>query len=135
MENKETNIKVSLGTVLKTAKNANALSIGLGLLFPTIRRILNTFDGNFSASSDTLSHRISGAEFAAAYFGLDPREATWERSELDRLLRTDTPGDVLRDLVSKTQSLSVSESDKVRLRGQLLDFMEEGFTSGKLSLK
>ncbi len=134
MTNNETSLKANLDSILKTAKNSNALSVGLGLLFPKVRKVLNTLDGSFGATSDALGHRISGSEFAAAYFALDPKEATWERAELDRFLRTDAPRDALGQLVSKTQSLSVSESDRVRLRGQLLDVMEEGFASGDPSL-
>ena len=131
MDNNETSLKVALDTIVKSAKNISASSVGLGLLFPKVRKILNTFDGNLNTTSAALSHRISAGEFAAAYFSLDPKEATWERSELDRFVLSETPGDALRQLVSKTQSLSLSESDKVRLRGQLLGVLEEGFASGK----
>ena len=91
-------------------------------------------DDWFCAFQRSLSHRISRGEFAAAYFGLDPQEATWGRSDLDSLLQAQSPRDALGQLVSKTQSSILPERDKVRLRGQLLDALEEGFEAGNPSL-
>lgn len=90
--------------------------------------------GIFGPAASSLSHRISRGEFAAAYFGLDPQEATWGRSDLDSLLQAQAPRDALGQLVSKTQSSILPERDKVRLRGQLLDALEEGFEAGNPSL-
>ena len=132
MAEDEKKLKAALDVLIKGAKNPEVASIGLGLLFPIARKALDTFDGNSSAANS--GHRLSRAEFTAAYFSLDPRRATWGRSEIEGLLQSQAPGVALEQLVNRTQNSALPDMDRVRLRGQLLDALEGAFATGNPQL-
>jgi hypothetical protein len=129
MATEEQKLKGRINSLLAKAGNADAVSHALGLLFPKVRDALVTFGGSHSDENSTLRHRVSRRDFAATYFGLDPKHPVWTRSELEGVLRSSAPIDDLKELMVKVGSPGLSEEDRARLRGQLLDFIQEGFAS------
>jgi len=122
-------LKASVEILLKGSTNVEAARNGLGALFPKLRSILGTIRPGDADENSFLKHRIAHAAFAATYFGLDPKRAVWGRSELQTILQSPTPGVSLEAAIVTLQSSSFGEDDRVSLRAQLLDALEESFTN------
>jgi predicted KAP-like P-loop ATPase len=74
--------------VLKGSRETIPARTALALLFSRAEQLLKISVYSGPRDNDVLrkARRISVADFAPAYFGLDPQKATWGRSELDRIL-------------------------------------------------
>jgi hypothetical protein len=113
--------------VLKDVAETNAARCALALLFPRAEQLLKTAVYSGPRDNDGLrkARRISVADFAPAYFGLDPQKATWGRSELDRILNLDDPDAAFQTVEERVGS--AAERDRPRLRRLFLDELRTTF--------
>jgi hypothetical protein len=79
--------------ILTNVTETSAARRGLALLFPKAEQLLKiaVHSGPSDSNMRRTARRISVADFALAYFRLDPQKATWGRSELDRILNHHDP--------------------------------------------
>jgi hypothetical protein len=112
--------------ILKDVSEPYAARHALALLFPKAELLLKTavYSGPRDSSLRQRARRISIADFAPAYFGLDPQKATWARSELDRILKGD-PELAFRTVEERLAS--AAEEDRSRLRRLFLDELRTTF--------
>ena len=123
-----------LTKLVSEARKPSHASVGLGLMFPKAQSALDVYDGGLQGSNPVLSHRISRREFAAAYFGLSATSASWAKSDLERLIKSENPSSTLNDLLLTIDNLTPSLTERAKLRGQLIKVIEDGINSEELKL-
>jgi hypothetical protein len=119
--NRGGDISARVEDVLKDVAEETAARRALALLFPKAEEALKTaiYAGSHNKSVRRKKRRISEADFAQAYFGLDPQRATWGRSEIDRILNHDDPDAAFRTVEERIGS--APEADRPRLRRLFLE--------------
>jgi predicted KAP-like P-loop ATPase len=125
--NRGGDISAGVEDVLKDVAEETAARRALALLFPKAEEALKTaiYAGSHDRGVRRKKRRISEADFAQAYFGLDPQRATWGRSEIDRILSHDDPGAAFR--IVEQRIGSAAEADRSRLRRLFLDELRTTF--------
>jgi hypothetical protein len=124
-ENEEN--RAAFDEVLSGATEANAVRRALAILFPGAEELLKTaaYSGSRDVNVHRAKRRISVADFAAAYFGLDPQKATWGRSELERILNHADPDTAFQMVEERIGS--AGETNRSRLRRLFLDELRTTF--------
>src|SRR5262249_895689 len=117
--------------VIQTASEIRAARNGLALLFPKAAKALKTalYSGSEDVNLRRKARRISMADFAPAYFRLDPQKATWGRSELDRILNQQDADTAFETV--EVRLGSEAEQDRPRLRRLFLDELLSTFVASR----
>jgi hypothetical protein len=112
---------------LKDVRQANTARRALAILFPKAEKLLKTsmYSGSRDVNLRRQKRRLSVADFAPVYFGLDPQKATWGRSELESILNHHDPD--LAFLSVEERIGSAAEPDRSRLRRLFLDELRATF--------
>lgn len=127
MEDQDEEFRKSIEAALKRAKNPAGAANVLALLFPKVERVLKTYVLDSMESGDrTRSRRISEANFAQSYFGLDPQGLVWSRADIEEIIRSSNPSALLVEAQRRIEL--APEADRVRLRSILLDSLSGAFS-------
>jgi len=114
-------------SVLRTARNPTGARNIIALLFPKAEKVLKTYvpGDRMDRWEQKRSRRISQAEFALTYFGLDPSPLVWSREEIDEIIKSDNPESVL--INARRRIEFAQQIDRPRLRVMLLDALNGAF--------
>ena len=125
VEDESSAMKEGLTSVAQT----NPARRALALLFPKAEQLLNTsvYSGRGDSNALRKARRISVADFASAYFGLDPQRAT------DRILTHDDPDVAFRMVEERVYS--AAEKDRSRLRRLFLGELRTTFEVSRVITK
>jgi hypothetical protein len=114
-------------TMLGHAKSREAARNALAQLFPKVASALRSYIPRDSEDRNERKrrHRISEKDSAAAYFRLDPQPASWGRSEIDLVLRSEDPSEALSKIEARVSA--APEADRPRLRRLFLEALDGAF--------
>jgi hypothetical protein len=127
MADDDERLKKAIEQALLNATQPDAARRALALLFPKAAAASEAAvpSGAPSSQERSRSRRISMADFATAYFRLDPQKATWGRSEIEETLSSPHPLEALK--VVEERLSAAAEDDRPRLRRLFLTSLDGAF--------